>query len=244
MSAPLVLSLFPGIGLLDMAFEEAGFCVVRGPDLLWGGDIRRFHVPAGRFDGVIGGPPCQSHSTASEIRGTDAVDLVPEFVRVVQDAGPTWVVMENVRGVAGHTAIPRAWHATKLRDWDCGGATARTRLFWTWPFWTMEMTSRPGEPSKSVMASTWKRGPSDSQYVTDKGFLPGDLSVEEYGRLQGCEEFAATLNRNLRHSVKLPASAAKIMAVHGLGNGVPLPMGRAIAKAVIHAMYPEMERAA
>jgi DNA (cytosine-5)-methyltransferase 1 len=29
---PLVLSLFPGIGLLDMAFDEEGFCVVRGPD--------------------------------------------------------------------------------------------------------------------------------------------------------------------------------------------------------------------
>lgn len=26
----LVLSLFPGIGLLDMAFEEEGFCIVRG----------------------------------------------------------------------------------------------------------------------------------------------------------------------------------------------------------------------
>src|SRR6266852_4876882 len=57
-----VLSLFPGIGLLDMAFEEEGFCVVRGPDLLWGGDIRRFHPPAGKFDGVIGGPPCQMFS--------------------------------------------------------------------------------------------------------------------------------------------------------------------------------------
>jgi len=58
MSQQLVLSLFPGIGLLDSAFEEVGFCVVRGPDLLWGGDIVRFHPPAGRFDGVIGGPPC------------------------------------------------------------------------------------------------------------------------------------------------------------------------------------------
>ena len=44
--------LFPGIGLLDMAFEKEGFCVVRGPDLLWGGDIRSFHPPAGKFDGV------------------------------------------------------------------------------------------------------------------------------------------------------------------------------------------------
>ncbi len=53
----LVLSLFPGLGLLDMAFEQAGFCVVRGPDVLWGGDVRRFHPPAGRFEGVIGGRP-------------------------------------------------------------------------------------------------------------------------------------------------------------------------------------------
>ena len=40
----LVLSLFPGIGLLDMAFELEGFCVVRGPDVLWGGDIKRLAV--------------------------------------------------------------------------------------------------------------------------------------------------------------------------------------------------------
>lgn len=33
----LVLSLFPGIGLLDMAFEEEGFCVVpwSGPAVGW-----------------------------------------------------------------------------------------------------------------------------------------------------------------------------------------------------------------
>lgn len=80
MSPPLVLSLFPGIGLLDMAFEAEGFCVVRGPDLLWGGDIKRFHPPAGRFDGVIGGPPCQLRSTCgssskmSDIRTTDSED--------------------------------------------------------------------------------------------------------------------------------------------------------------------------
>lgn len=51
----LVLSLFPGIGLLDMAFEEHGFTVVRGPDILWGGDIHKFTPPSGKFDGIIGG---------------------------------------------------------------------------------------------------------------------------------------------------------------------------------------------
>lgn len=32
----LILSLFPGVGLLDKGFEEEDFCVVRGPDVLWG----------------------------------------------------------------------------------------------------------------------------------------------------------------------------------------------------------------
>jgi hypothetical protein len=51
----LVLSIFPGIDGLGRAFEELGYCVVRGPDVLWGGDVRRFHPPAGVFAGVIGG---------------------------------------------------------------------------------------------------------------------------------------------------------------------------------------------
>ena len=96
----MVLSLFPGIGLLDMAFEEQGFCVVRGPDLLWGGDIKRFHPPAGRFDGVIGGPPCQAFSALRHLvehNGYEvAENLIPEYERVVSEAQPRWFLMENV----------------------------------------------------------------------------------------------------------------------------------------------------
>jgi site-specific DNA-cytosine methylase len=100
-SCPLVLSLFPGIGLLDMAFEEEGFCVVRGPDVLWGGDVRRFHPPPGRFCGVIGGPPCQSFSPLANLvracgREPKFGNLIPEFARVVGEARPAWWLMENV----------------------------------------------------------------------------------------------------------------------------------------------------
>ena len=118
-----VLSLFPGIGLLDQAFEEEGFCVVRGPDLLWGGDVRTFRVPAGVFDGVIGGPPCQAFSRARHIVGSSKVDLIPEFVRVVREAAPRWSVMENVRGTQGHPDIPSDWYPLVIRDWDVGGET-------------------------------------------------------------------------------------------------------------------------
>ena len=58
-----IVSLFPGIGILDKGFEDEGFCVLRGPDLIWGGDIRRFHLPPEVCQGIIGGPPCQDFSS-------------------------------------------------------------------------------------------------------------------------------------------------------------------------------------
>lgn len=74
--------------------------VVRGPDLLWGGDIKRFHVPPYKFDGVIGGPPCKWWSSASNIakaRGQRVQpDMIPEFSRIVMEAKPYWFLMENV----------------------------------------------------------------------------------------------------------------------------------------------------
>lgn len=83
----LVLSLFPGIGLLDRAFEAEGFTVVRGPDVIWGGDIREFHPPAGKFDGIIGGPPCQMFSSLARLIRANGHEpkfgnLIPEFERL------------------------------------------------------------------------------------------------------------------------------------------------------------------
>ncbi|MCX6902818.1 MAG: DNA cytosine methyltransferase, partial [Verrucomicrobia bacterium] len=92
-----MLSLFPGIDLLGRGFELEGFCIVRGPDLLWGGDIRAFHPPAGRFEGVIGGSPCQDFSRArrNEPSG-QGLAMLAEFVRVVETARPEWFLLENV----------------------------------------------------------------------------------------------------------------------------------------------------
>jgi DNA (cytosine-5)-methyltransferase 1 len=97
----LVLSCFPGIGLLDMAFEQEGFCVVRGPDCLWGGCIKRFHPPAGKFSGLIGGPPCQSFSSLAHLVRANGYtpifgNLIPEFERCISEALPAWFLMENV----------------------------------------------------------------------------------------------------------------------------------------------------
>lgn len=97
----LVLDLFPGLELLGRAFREAGFCVVSGPDKLWGEDVHDFHPPAGRFDGVIGGSPCQTFSALANLVRAKGLEprfgnLIPEFERVVVEAAPLWFLHENV----------------------------------------------------------------------------------------------------------------------------------------------------
>jgi DNA (cytosine-5)-methyltransferase 1 len=105
MSRPVLLSLFPGVDLLGHAFElewpEA--CIVRGPDLIFGSlsDIRRFHPPAGKFTGVIGGPPCQCFSSLVHLVRANGNEprfgnLIPEYERCVGEAQPEWFLMENV----------------------------------------------------------------------------------------------------------------------------------------------------
>ena len=123
----LVLSLFPGLGLLDAAFEEAGFCVVRGPDKLFGEDIRGWHVLPDRFDGVIGGPPCQAFSRAKGTGNPVQGNLIPEFERIVREAKPKWWVMENV--VEAPTPELEPCYASKFDAWEVGARQHRTRRF-------------------------------------------------------------------------------------------------------------------
>lgn len=221
----LVLSLFPGIGLLDRAFEEEGFVVVRGPDLIWGGDIRTFHPPAGKFDGVIGGPPCQAYSKMRTLQKGSGVhgDQIPEFVRVIEEAQPRWFLMENVPAASdpkpsGYRVVSR-----RLNNRWLGEDQNRLRKFW---FGSREevafhiqegpLLSPHFEPA--VLAG---HGPAMGQRVN--GILRRDW--KEMARSQGLpEEWIQQFDEDCP------------MTTHGrkraIGNGVPLPMGRAVAKAV------------
>ncbi len=111
----LVLSIFPGLGIMEAAFEAAGFTVLRGPDLLWGGDIKSFYPPPNVFRGVIGGIPCQAHSALLSIMRAKgnrvAENMTPEFERVVAEACPQFWMSENIvrapiPSVPGHTSSP------------------------------------------------------------------------------------------------------------------------------------------
>lgn len=243
MSKPLVLSLFPGIGLLDMAFEQEGFCVVRGPDLLWGGDIHAFHPPAGKFDGVIGGPPCQAFSRlVFMVRANGhrvAPNLIPEFTRVVHEAAPAWWLMENVPD-APAPELADLKDSVLLRDSDCGGLTSRLRRFTFGGMW-LDFSHLPSrQPQFKAVTRDAREVPvairgSGKRKNQTGGTAPHEgpaLSLGEMLRRQG-------FPKDMLDGCPLTASGAR----GAVGNGVPLSMGRVVAKAVHAAMYAATEAA-
>ena len=116
------LSLFTGIGGIDIAAEWAGFETVgqcewadyptrvlekHWPDVPRWRDVR--DVTADSFRDktgiqrptiISGGFPCQPHSLAGRRKASgDERDLWGEFSRVICEIGPMWVVGENVPGL-------------------------------------------------------------------------------------------------------------------------------------------------
>lgn len=230
----LVLSLFPGIGLLDMAFEEEGFCVVRGPDLLWGGDVRNFRPPAGRFDGVIGGPPCQVFSRFRHINphAGGHGNLIPEFERVVTEARPSWFLMENVEGAPEPLVFDYDSISQIVRDVWVGGETARLRRFsFGYPigrlrgrFHIATHALHSIDEAPTVVAG------HGSAFSHERG----NMSIAEMCKLQGLPD-------GFLDGPDCPLTAHGKRKV--IGNGVPLSMGRAVAKAVKAALRQKAEAA-
>lgn len=218
-ASQLVLSLFPGIGLLDRAFEDAGFCVVRGPDKIWGGDIHKFTPPAGHFTGVIGGPPCQNFSGANRAKDFAAgMELVNEFLRVCDAAACDWALMENVAGSPDVTLPAMATQRFTLDASHCGSDQHRLRRF--------HYFHKPGtrelvipRPARSQPGQS-QPGQSQPTCMASEGRRVGRRSWAEFCRLQGLPP---------GFDLEPFTVAAKYRAV---GNGVPYEMARTLADAI------------
>ena len=245
----LVLSLFPGIGLLDMAFEEEGFCVVRGPDILWGGDVKRFQVPAGKFDGVIGGPPCQPFSQLIHMIRANGFEprhenLIPEFERVVGQGQPDWFIMEEVRaaplpivvGYRTHDQIVNTRHVgstqNRERRLTFGTRTGRALHIPTEALepmdWDFAVTGDARRRPVALLAGGKPKAKESGGRTSSLNRGGGSLPFERMCELQG-------LPINFLSEAPFTATAKKQV----VGNGVPLPMGRAVAKAVRRALTGE-----
>ncbi|HEY9060975.1 MAG TPA: DNA cytosine methyltransferase [Pseudobacteroides sp.] len=116
------LSLFSGIGGIDLAAEWAGFETVgqcewadyptkvlekHWPNVSRWRDIREltmesFFARTNRttVDLISGGFPCQPHSVIGKrLAEKDERHLWPEMLRVIRELNPTWVIGENVNGI-------------------------------------------------------------------------------------------------------------------------------------------------
>ena len=160
-----------------------------------------------------------------------AENLIPEFERVVAEARPDWYVMENVTTAPRPETPGYASQRVLLRDSLIGGVTSRVRTFWcggaAYSASVPNLALRPMEERPTVVASggcpddslprKWRKGRSGMGYKT-----------EAYWKI-------ARRDQGLPADFDLPpfTVAAKI---HAVGNGVPLPMGRAIARAVRQAL--------
>src|SRR6266699_927332 len=213
---PLVLSLFPGIDLFGRGFEAEGFCVVRGPDLIFGGDVRAFHAPRGRFPGVIAGSPCQDFSRARRDPPTgQGLAMLSEFARVVIEARPAWWWLENVPAVPDLFIAGYSHLRLDLDPRDFGASQARLRHF--------QFGHRLGRVP--IVTRRSARGDMQSQRcaVASESSRPGRRSWPDFCELQG-----------LPRSFSLPGMslAARYRAV---GNGVHVLVARAVARATLDA---------
>jgi len=215
----LVLSLFPGAGLLDRGFEQAGFVVVRGPDTVFGQDIRGFKIFPGPFTGIVGGPPCQDFSRGRlrPPKGYGA-QMLAEFRRLITEGQPDWWLMENVPTVPDMIIAGYVTQRFNLFASEFGCRQRRNRSF--------QFGSRDGV--KLVLMRT----------QSQQRIQPAVLATEAKGKRHWFAKketrrgFADACElQGLPRKFNLPglSRTAKYRAV---GNGVPVPMARAVAEAI------------
>jgi DNA (cytosine-5)-methyltransferase 1 len=207
----LVLSLFSGVGLLDRAFREAGFCVVSAGDLITGQDIRDFTGVKNKFNGVIGGSPCQDFSGLKRNKGNYSLEMIYQFLRIVGECEPDWYLLENVKGVPNVTEllgyshqridINQGWYDvySRLRHIQFG---SKDNLYLNIPRGTMNNIK-----SGCALASD-------------------DRSFRELCHIQGLEDDFDLLDFNVKGKKR------------AVGNGVPLSIGRVLANEVLNVTDP------
>ena len=221
----LVLSTFTGVGLLDQAFREKGFVVVSVGDLITGQDIRDFTGIKNKFEGVIGGPPCPGFSSLKRNKLPNlhpdnySFQMMKEFIRILEECQPDWYLMENVKGVPNVTDLIKN-SVTQLHNYS----HQRFDINQGW-YDEYSRLRHIQFGSKSDLYLNIPRGKMNN-IKSSCALASDDRSFKELCHIQG-----------LPDDYNLPSFnvAGKKRAV---GNGVPLSMGRVLAKEVKRVTDP------
>lgn len=115
-----VISLFSGVGGIDLAFERAGFYIKLANEIdskacetynanfshkIICDDVKNLDTKTlGRADIVAGGFPCQAFSIAGYQKGfeDERGTLIFELLRIVKDVQPRIIFLENVKNLITH----------------------------------------------------------------------------------------------------------------------------------------------
>ena len=194
---------------------------------------------------MIGGPPCQAFSRLRhmvEANGyTVAENRIPEFERIVENAKPEWFLMENVP--AAPMPICAGWvnDDVIVRDVWVGGSTSRERRFTFGrrarlngaplsAFHVETLALHRPDPEQAILASGGRR-------ETPVAIGGSGKRKRRESRLQNEDYLARAVRLSglpdgfLDHAPFTVSGKIKV-----IGNGVPLPMGRAVANAVRRAI--------
>lgn len=222
----LVLSVFSGVDLFRKGFEDLGFCVVSASDLDFGFDIRNFTPICGKFDGIIGGSPCQDFSMLNRNRNlTDGygVQMLREFERIVATAKPKWFVLENVPQVPDIGVDGYFVQRVNLNAKNYGSKQNRNRRF---QFGSFDNRVLKLPPKCDITRN------AERCVVASESNKKNRRTFADVCELQG-----------LPRGYDLPrfTKKAKYRAV---GNGVPLALGRAVAFGVVNSIPVDLRQVA
>ena len=212
----LILSVFSGIDLLGRGFKENGFCVVQAGDIILDNDIRHFHPPKGKFEGVVGGPPCQDFSKLNRNEPTGyGLEMLSEFKRVVLEADCTWFLMENVPTVPDIFIEGYLIQRFALSPNEIGYPQSRKRHF--------QFGSKQG--NQLVFQRSRYEGKTEPCLTASEGRRQERRGFEDFCYLQG-----------LNYVPHLP-DLTKAGRYKVIGNAVHLQVAKVVAKAICESTY-------
>ena len=141
-----ILSLYCGGGGIDEGLKQAGLTTTTAidsdpdccatmranhPDTeIIHSTVRDAAASLGRYDLVVGGPPCQNFSTANTQKTMDPTE-VNRFFRIVKNTGAKHVIMENVQGVLKVLPADLPYHKHFVNCADYGVPQIRRRAIVT-----------------------------------------------------------------------------------------------------------------
>ena len=140
-----MVDLFCGAGGMSSGFQKAGHEIILGIDINGPAlETYAFNHPDSKViesdikdisklpkaDIIIGGPPCPEFSTAKPDRDPEkGMELVEEYLRLINLSKPKYWIMENVRGIRKHITHKRFPKIKILNCADFGVPQTRIRCF-------------------------------------------------------------------------------------------------------------------